>query len=59
MRESALLTVCAWCRKMRDRLGEWCDHNLPEGVGRAATHGICPHCLETATARATIVTATH
>ena len=57
MKESALMTVCAWCSRVRDRLGDWCEHDLPEAAGRVATHGICPECLERATARATMVTA--
>lgn len=57
MRESALLTVCAWCRRVRGHMGEWCDHDFPEASGRVATHGICPDCLETATAQASMMTA--
>ncbi len=54
MRESTLPTVCAWCRRVRDRLGEWCERDLPETAGRIATHGICPDCLESTTPRATL-----
>ncbi|MCG6921606.1 MAG: hypothetical protein LJF15_11080 [Acidobacteria bacterium] len=54
MRGSPLRTVCAWCQKVRDPSGEWCETELPEPAGRIATHGICPDCLERATSRATI-----
>lgn len=52
-----MLTVCAWCRRVRGHMGEWCDHDFPEASGRVATHGICPDCLETATAQASMMTA--
>ena len=54
MKTPSLPTVCAWCRRVRSSQGEWSEPDLPELDGRIATHGICPTCLEKATARATI-----
>jgi hypothetical protein len=54
MKASSLQTVCAWCQRVRDRTGEWCEVEIPEPMGRIATHGICPDCLERATTRATM-----
>lgn len=56
MRESSLPTVCAWCRRVRNNQGEWNEHDRPELDSEIATHGICPTCLEKATARATVAT---
>jgi hypothetical protein len=45
-----LLPVCAWCRQIRDEEGDW--HQMEEFLlmrtRAAATHGICPACLEKA-----------
>ena len=57
MRQIALPTVCAWCQRVRDHAGDWCERDLPEPAGRIATHGICPDCLERATTRATLALA--
>jgi hypothetical protein len=54
MRESNLQTICAWCQRVRNLAGEWSERDLPEAAGRVASHGICPQCLEQATARATM-----
>jgi hypothetical protein len=57
MRESSLQTICAWCQRVRNHSGEWSERDLPEPAGRVASHGICPQCLERATARATMAAA--
>ncbi|NWJ40700.1 MAG: hypothetical protein HXX12_06990 [Geothrix sp.] len=45
-----LLPVCAWCHKIRDDQGQWHSMEvfLLQRTGAAATHGICPSCLEKA-----------
>ena len=53
MRKRTLPTVCAWCRKVRNSQGEWGEADMPDADGHAATHGICPACLDNAT-RATV-----
>jgi len=42
-----VLSVCAWCRKVRDK-GEWIpfERYLDEHRRDDLTHGICPSCLE-------------
>lgn len=54
MKALVLLTVCAWCNRIRTRQGEWCDAEEGDSRGPRTTHGICPECLERATARATM-----
>ena len=41
------LHVCAWCHRV-DSKGEWMrfEKFLERGFDTAATHGICPDCLE-------------
>lgn len=43
-----LLTVCAWCRKVRNDGGSWEDpeESPLENSQMEFTHGICPDCLE-------------
>ena len=57
MKEAVLHTVCAWCDRVRDSGGEWRRAEKAKIPGPATTHGICPECLERATARATIAAA--
>jgi hypothetical protein len=57
MKKTVLRTVCAWCDRVRDSGGEWRRAENKEISGPTTTHGICPECLERATARATIATA--
>jgi hypothetical protein len=51
-----LHTVCAWCDRVRGDGGEWHDTDPADEAG-PVTHGICPECLERATARATMAAA--
>jgi len=41
-----VLTICAWCNRIKDDQGEWAQAKqiATEGVGGKATHGICPEC---------------
>jgi len=41
-----LLSMCAWCRKVRDDSGEWGGiEPFPQEQCRGRfTHGICPDC---------------
>ncbi len=45
---SALLPICAWCKKIRNDKGYWTEVEsyLGEHAGTEFTHGICPECLE-------------
>jgi hypothetical protein len=52
MSASPIPTVCAWCRRVRDPHGEWCEVEPEQATSRIATHGICPDCLERATSHA-------
>ncbi len=54
MSETVLCMVCAWCRRRRVHHGEWREAESTDTDGPTTTHGICPDCLERATARATI-----
>ena len=52
MRGLTLSRICAWCLRERSQDGEWRESE-PAQLGLSpATHGICPDCLEKATARA-------
>ena len=43
---SALLPICAWCKKVRDDTGYW--HQVETYIGRTTdfrfSHGVCPDC---------------
>jgi len=41
------LSVCAWCKKVRDGAGRWnaLEDHLARHLGLAVSHGICPTCL--------------
>jgi hypothetical protein len=43
-----LITICAWCKKVRYRKGVWqypqAELQTQEGV--KVSHGICPECSE-------------
>ena len=54
MSDLSLSTVCAWCDRVRQTSGEWREAERTELVLSPATHGICPECLEKATAHATM-----
>jgi FixJ family two-component response regulator len=44
--ETELITICAWCRKVRSKSGEWlglADFIIGAGVSKF-THGICRPC---------------
>ncbi len=43
---SGLLTICAWCKKVRDERGYWkqADSRQDENYYGRVTHGICPDC---------------
>lgn len=45
MMEGPLLTVCAWCARVRATSGEWRTADAVE-ARPIVTHGICPDCLE-------------
>jgi len=57
MKDLSLPTICAWCNRMRSQTGEWRFTERTELFLSPATHGICPDCLEVATAHATMVPA--
>jgi hypothetical protein len=57
VRDRLLHTVCAWCNRVRSDRGEWHEVENVDAGGAATTHGICPECLERATARATMAAA--
>lgn len=44
-----LLSICSWCRKIRDEENRWqpIERFLSERSGMSFSHGICPDCLET------------
>lgn len=54
VRGSSLSTICAWCNRVRSRAGEWRETERTDLGLSPATHGICPDCLEKATAHATM-----
>lgn len=39
-----LVTVCAWCLRLRDRTGAWHGGSVP--WTDMPTHGICPECVQ-------------
>lgn len=43
-----LLSICSWCKRIRDGNGGWSqvDAYLREHVGANFSHGICPECLK-------------
>jgi PAS domain-containing protein len=43
---SALLPLCAWCKKTRDDQGYWqkLEEYVSKRLGTRITHGICPEC---------------
>lgn len=46
-KSTALVHICAWCRKARNDAGRWIDMDVhPDG--RRITHGICPDCARKA-----------
>lgn len=47
-----LLSMCAWCNKIRDERGNWrkVEVYIKEHSDASFTHGICPDCLEKCTA---------
>lgn len=42
-REEPLLSMCAWCRRIKDATGEWRSGRAGE-ASQPITHGICPQC---------------
>jgi hypothetical protein len=42
------LTVCAWCKKVRDDKGSWetLESYIIKHTDVAFTHGICPECVK-------------
>jgi DNA-binding NtrC family response regulator len=42
-----LLALCAWCKRVRDGLGQWetIESYLASRSLGPLSHGICPHCL--------------
>lgn len=41
-----LITICAWCKRVKDEKGCWNQSgSLDRGSG-TFTHGICPSCME-------------
>jgi len=44
------ITICAWCRKIRDSEGSWQQPqpNLEQHAGITFSHGICPMCADQA-----------
>jgi hypothetical protein len=46
----ALLSMCAWCRKIKND-GEWVglEHYMAQRQDIALTHGMCPTCYEAQT----------
>jgi PAS domain S-box-containing protein len=43
---SGLLPMCAWCKRIRDDEGAWCnvEHYVRRQTDADFTHGICPDC---------------
>jgi alkyl hydroperoxide reductase subunit AhpC len=43
-----MLTMCAWCREVRDPGGRWqpLEAYVHERTGDEFTHGMCPRCFE-------------
>lgn len=43
---SAMVPMCAWCRKLRDDAGFWSriEVYLTEHAGTVVSHGLCPDC---------------
>jgi hypothetical protein len=48
------VTECAWCKRTRNRAGDWYTLNatVRAAMGVERTHGICPQCARAAVARA-------
>lgn len=44
--------VCAWCERVRTSAGDWREAQSGELRQAAATHGICPSCLDRETREA-------
>jgi integral membrane sensor domain MASE1 len=44
---SGLLSICAWCKRIRDANGDWreAEAYINENSDADFTHGICPACL--------------
>lgn len=44
---NGLLSICSWCKKIRDDHGDWnqVDVYLHQQTGVNFSHGICPECL--------------
>ena len=57
MKDLPLPTICAWCSRVRSHNGEWKSNERTELIRSPATHGICPDCLDRATAPATVAVA--
>src|SRR5262249_18443881 len=43
-----MLPICAWCKKIKDDVGEWerLESYLSRNSHATFTHGICPECME-------------
>jgi hypothetical protein len=52
--DSVWVTECAWCKRTRNRAGDWFTLNatVRAAMGVERTHGICPQCARAAVARA-------
>lgn len=46
---TGLLPMCSYCRKIRDKAGEWTtlERYVAEQTDASFTHGVCPVCMET------------
>lgn len=47
-RLSGLLSICAWCKKIRDDKGDWkpIEEYIAERSSAEFTHGACPECFK-------------
>lgn len=45
-RSPRVVSVCSWCRKIRDAAGCWtpAERGFLENAGLSLTHGLCPEC---------------
>lgn len=39
-----VLSVCAWCKRIRDEHGQWLHFDADPHAAHLLSHGLCPEC---------------